>query len=177
MRHVLVTTAALIVTACGGGSPSPIQSSPIAVTPTISGPTANAATNWSVTQRFVSVTGPDNCWVRGQRSKLTGAVFPDLQTTITRSGDAITVRSSWFQVNYAGTARGSEFQASGDAPLEGGGTDCSGTPVVQLAGVSSLSGRFAPDEQTASMTEVNTYPLRSGETVSYTWEWEVKRRP
>jgi hypothetical protein len=170
--RILTPAIVLILTACGGGSSSLNQTSPI--TPTA--PAASAATTWKVTQRFVSVTGPDNCWVREQRARLTGAVFPDLPMTITRSGGSIALQSGFFQVNYAGTISGSEFSASG-GPLEGGGTPCNdGTSFQQMPGVSSLSGRFAADDQSLAATEVNAYRLTSGEPVTYTWDWQATRQ-
>jgi hypothetical protein len=59
-------TLLLILTACSGSSSSP-------TTPQSS--SSSTVTNWIVTQRFLSVTGPDNCWVKYQRGSLTGAVF------------------------------------------------------------------------------------------------------
>ena len=74
--HTRIPTlaVALIVAACGGGS----SSSPTAASPAAP-PVPSSATQWKVTQRFVSVavTGADNCWVREQRQRLTGAVFPN----------------------------------------------------------------------------------------------------
>src|SRR4029078_1328533 len=102
------------------------------------------------TQRFASVNGPDNCWVREQRQRLTGAVVPDLPMTVTRSAGAIRLDGSFFEVNYSGALNGSDFSASG-GPLSGGGKPCQdGTSFQQLAGVSNLSGRFSADDR--SMT-------------------------
>ena len=164
---------ALMLTGCGGGS-SP--SSPVAPS-TPAPPTSSSVTNWNVTQRFVSVTGPDNCWVREQRQRLTGLVFPDLPMVVTRSNGAIRIDGSFFQVNYVGTFSGSDFTAVGVAPLEGGGRACQdGTSFTQMPGVSNLTGSFSADDQRATPTEVNTYRLTSGETVTYTWGWEASRR-
>jgi hypothetical protein len=44
-----------------------------------------------------------------------------------------------------------------------------------MPGVSVLSGRFSADDQLMTATEVNAYPLTSGEVVTYTWEWQAKR--
>ena len=96
-------------------APSPSLSPTPTPTPT------GQRTEWRVTQRFVSVVGPDNCWVREQRDRWTGAVFPDLPMTVTRSGNAIALESSFFQVNYSGSVSGNDFAASG-GPLEGGGS-------------------------------------------------------
>jgi hypothetical protein len=176
-----ISTLALVVilTACGGGPYSPTSSSPMTGPPPVSSssttPPSSAVTNWKVTQSFASVTGPDNCWVREQRQRWTGAVFPDLEMTITRSAGAIKLESPWFQVNYAGTVSGIEFSASG-GPLEGGGTPCKdGTSFTQMPSVSNLSGRFSADDQQMTANEVNSYRLTSGETVTYTWAWQAKR--
>ena len=128
-----------------------------------------------VTHRFVSVTGADNCLVRRQREGLTGVVFADLEMTIVRSGGAITLDSPWFVI-YTGTMTGQDFTARQRDPLEGAGTDCGGTTIVQQTGVSNLSGRFASDDQTMSGTESNVYPLNTGETVTYQWNWQATRR-
>ena len=110
-------------------------------------------TNWIVTQRFVSVNGPDNCWVREQRQRLTGAVFADLPMAVTRSNGAIRLDGSFFLVNYRGTYSGTEVTASGVAPLEGGGRRCQdGTSFTQMAGASALSGSFSADDQRATLT-------------------------
>jgi hypothetical protein len=157
---------ALMVTACAGDSSSPTPTAPSA---------DSGVTQWLVTQRFVSVSGPDNCWIRRQQAGLNGLVFPDLPMSITRAGGSITLEGSYFEVNYAGTANGSDFSATGGRPLEGGGTSCDGTSFLQLPGVSNLSGRFTSgDELTA--TEVNSYSLTSGEPVTYTWEWRATRQ-
>ena len=160
----------LIVTACGGGPSSPTATEPPA-------PPVSSVTNWIVTQRFVSVTGPDNCWVREQRVRWTGAIFPDLPMTITRTGGAISLDGDFFDVNFAGTASGNDFSASGKQPLGGGGRPCQdGTSFQQMAGVSTLSGRFSSGDQLLTATEVNSYRLTSGEPVTYTWDWQATRR-
>jgi hypothetical protein len=175
MKVVIPTLIlAVMLAGCGGGS-SP--SSPAAPSTPAAPPVSGSVTTWTVTQRFVSVTGPDNCWVREQRQRLTGAVFPDLPMTVTRSNGVIRLDGSFFQVNYAGTFSGSDLTAAGVAPLEGGGRPCQeGTSFTQMPGVSNLTGSFSADDQGATLTEVNTYRLTSGETVTYTWGWEAKRR-
>ncbi len=176
MRLILITTTALILTACGGGSSSSSQSTPTAPT-TSNAPPASPTTNWTVMHRFVSVTGADNCWVRLQRDRLTGVVFSDLDMTVARTGSSITIDSPWF-IWYTGTISGVDFTARQGPPLAGSSsqTDCNGTPIFQLSGVSNLSGRFAPDDQTLAGTESNVYPLNTGETVTYTWDWQARRR-
>jgi hypothetical protein len=135
-------------------------------------------TNWSVTQSFVSVTGPDNCWVTTQRQRLTGAVFPNLPMAVTRSDGVIRLDGAFFQVNYVGTYTGAELTANGVAPLTGGGATClDGTTVTQMAGASALTGSFSADDQRATLTEVNSYRLTTGELVTYTWGWQATRRP
>ena len=175
--EILTLTLTLALTACGGGSSLPTLPTQPSSTPSPPQPTitsfavtnASTVTNWNLTQRFGSVTGPDNSWVRGQRQQWTGAVFPDLPMAVTRSDGAIHLDSGFFQVDYSGTFAGSEFSASGREPLEGGS--------VQMPGASSLSGRFSADDRLLTATEVNTYRLiTSGETVTYTWEWQATRR-
>ena len=173
MKASIVALAiAVLVAACGGSSPS---SPAPAQTPN---PPPTAVTNWLVTQRFGSVTGPDNCWVNEQRARWTPAVFSGLPTSVARAESSVTLKSDFFQVNYSGTMSGSEFSTTGDKPLDAGGGVCQngGGPFPQLAGVSKLTGRFSSDTvMTAS--EVNTYPLASGGTVIYTWEWQATRVP
>jgi hypothetical protein len=94
---------------------------------------------------------------------------------VTLTESAITIKGDFFAVNYGGTVRGMEFSATGIAPLEGGGGACKdGSTFPQLPGVSSLSGRFA-SEQVMTASEVNTYVLVSGGTVTYTWDWQARR--
>jgi hypothetical protein len=96
--------------------------------------------------------------------------------TVTREDRSITVKGDFFQVNYAGVLSGGAFLANGEIPLEGGSGRCrDGTgSFEQLPGVSRLWGRFSGD-QSLTATEVNTYVLASGETVTYRWEWEARR--
>jgi hypothetical protein len=165
--EILTVALALMLTACGD-STSP------------TGPSASSTfspvTTWKVTQRFVSVVGPDNCWVREQRQRWTGAVFPDLPMTVSRSGASLTLQSDFFEVNYAGTVTGRTFSATG-GPLPGGGSPCTdGTLFQQMPGVSTLSGEVSADEQRLIATEVNSYRLTSGEPVTYTWDWQATRQ-
>jgi hypothetical protein len=175
--RILMLVIALFVTACGS-SPSPTGPSATASSPVGSStlPAASLGTKWSGAQRFVSVSGPDNCWVREQRQRLTGSQWPDLPITITRSAGSISVESEYWPVKYVGSAAGSEFSAPGSGPLGGGGRPCQdGTSFQQMPGVSVLSGRFSADDRLMTATEVNSYPLTSGEVVTYTWEWQLRR--
>jgi hypothetical protein len=171
--QLLTLTVALTVAACGGSSSATTPSPTPSPTPT---PTPSNGTRWAVTQRFGSVTGPDNCWVNEQRARWTPAVFAGLPMTVTRAESAVTFKGDFFQVNFTGTMTGSDFSATGDKPLDGGGGNCQNGegPFPQLSGVSKLTGSFSSDTvMTAS--EVNTYPLASGGTVTYTWEWQATR--
>src|SRR5687768_11800506 len=169
----------LLLPACGGGSSSPAPSSPTAPSSPAPPAPSSTVTNWEVTQTFVSVDGPDNCWVRSQRQRLTGAVFPRLPMTVTRSDGVIRLDGSFFQVNYVGTYAGTELTASGVAPLTGGAAAAcpDGTVVTQMAGASALTGRFSADDQQSTLTETNSYRLMTGELVTYTWDWQATRRP
>ena len=174
----VVIVAATLIVACGGGTTA---SSPITPTapPPPTPPVNSFSTNWMVTHRFVSVTGPDNCWIRQQREKLTGVRFSDMEMTVDRPpGGAITLRSPWFET-YSGTINGSELTAQQVKPLEGsGGLLCpDGANVQQLpGGISNLSGSFSADDQLLTANEVNSYRLATGEPVHYTWEWRATRR-
>ena len=139
-------------------------------------PPSASVTHWTVTQAFVSVTGPDNCWVRMQRATWTGAIFPGIPMAITLAGSSLTLESPEFAVNYAGTFSGLDFAASG-GPLVGGGWPCAdGTLFQQQPGVSNLSGRVTPDGRFLTATEVNSYRLTTGELVTYVWEWQARRQ-
>lgn len=168
---------ALLLAACGSSSPTQPSSVPTP-SPTPSptpAPSAPNATNWYVTHTFASVEGPDNCWIRLQRQRLTGVVFSNLDATITRADGTLRVDSQWFQT-YAGTYDGRDFTAAGVAALTGGGTTCDGATFQQLPGVSNLSGRFAENDQSFTANEVNSYRLTTGELVTYTWAWTGTRR-
>ena len=169
---IFMLVVAVFVTACGGSS-SPTAASAVGASTTT---TSSEITKWSGAQAFVSVTGPDNCWVREQRQRLTGSKWPDLPITITRSAGSIRVESEYWAVQYAGNATARDFSARGDRPLEAGGRPCQdGASFQQMPGVSVLSGQFSADDQLMTATEVNSYPLTSGEIVTYTWEWRAKR--
>jgi hypothetical protein len=166
----LMVLVALAFTACGGSSSLP--SAPL----NSSSPSPSVFTQWKVTQRFVSVTGPDNCWVTAQRGRLTGAVFPDLPMTVNRLNGSITLESDFFEASYRGTYKGTEFSATGINPLLGGGENCPDGPSFQMPGTSNLSGRFSADDQSLSATEVNSYRLTTGAPVTYTWDWQATRQ-
>ena len=177
MHGIVLTIVALVFTACGGGSP---PSTPTTPTPSSSTPApapSSSTTNWLVTHSFVSVTGADNCWVQRQRAGLTGVVFSDLDMSVTRSGGAISIQSQWFSA-YTGTHGGNQFTSRQAGALESNSPhDCgAGNIIAQQPGVSYLTGRFSPDDQTMSATESNVYPLNTGETLTYTWHWEARRR-
>jgi hypothetical protein len=167
LKALLGLAIALTFVGCGGSS-SPTSATVTSV--------PAGTTNWLVTQRFISVSGPDNCWVREQRARWTGAVFAELPMNVTRTGTSIAVEGDFFQVNYAGTVNGNQLSTTGVKVLEGGGGRCQdGTSFPQMAGISQLSGVFS-DAQTLTATEVNTYPLTSGGTVKYTWGWQATRQ-
>jgi hypothetical protein len=169
--YIPIVALAVFVGACGSSSPTQPSAAP---SPS---PTPSSATNWIVTQTFVSVEGPDNCWIREQRQRWTGAVFPGLSMSITRSDGSIRLESSWFQVNYAGTYSGSNFADSGVSPLEGGGRPCvDGALFQQQPGISNLTGRFSDDDQSLTADEVNSYRLTTGEPVTYRWAWKATRQ-
>jgi hypothetical protein len=113
--------------------------------------------------------------VNAQRANLTALIFPNLPMAVTRADPSVTFKGDFFQVNFSGTMSGSEFSATGDKPLSGGGgAACPTGSVMQLTGESKLIGRFSSDTvMTAS--EINTYPLAGGGTVTYTWEWQATR--
>ena len=172
----LVFAMALTAWGCSGKSPTQPASTGSPSSSQSASPAQPGVTDWSVTQRFGSVTGPENCWVQAQRARWSPAVFPDIPTKVTRADGSIKVTSGFFQVNYAGTFVGSDFSATGEIPLVGNAAvPCPGETVQQLPGVSTLSGRFSSDDRVFTATETNTYPLASGGTVVYKWEWQATR--
>ena len=108
MRRLILTVATAVSLAACGDSSSPTTPSPSMVT-----------TEWVVTQRFVSVTGPDDCWVRQQRATWTPAVFTDLPMTVTRDARSIMIKGDFFQVNYEGIVRADAFLPNRTVPLTG----------------------------------------------------------
>ena len=164
--HVLVLALAFAFVGCGS-SPSPTQPSP----------SVPVATRWIIAHRFASVEGPDNCWIRFQRERLTGVVFSGLDSTITRQDGSIRFSSPWFQ-DYVGTSSGTDFSADAVAALPGGAGQCpeGGVSYPQLPGTSKLMGRFADGDQTLTGNEVNSYRLTTGELVTYTWAWTGTRQ-
>ena len=185
--QVVVLALAFTVIGCGSSSsptqptPNPSSSAPApAPTPAPApspSPTPPGTTSWMITHRFASVEGPDSCWVRFQRQRLTGVVFSGLDATITRLEGSIRFRSPWFQ-DYVGTYSGSDFSTEAVTPLEGGGGQCpeGGPATPQLPGTSRLTGRFADDDRSLTGNEVNSYRLTTGELVTYTWAWTGTRQ-
>ena len=155
--QLLTLTVALTLASCGGSS-SPISPAPTPTpTPTPTPSTGNELARYA-TLWLRDGTGQ----LLGQRAAdtLDASGFPNLPMTVTRAEASITFKGDFFQVNFTGTMSGSEFSATGDKPLEGGGGTCQngGGFFPQLPGVSTLTGRFSSDTvMTAS--EVNTYPL------------------
>jgi hypothetical protein len=142
-------------------------------------------TTWKITQRFVSVVGPDNCWVREQRARLTGAIFTDLPGTVDHSSRSIGIQGPLFEIYFSGEFYESQFSTSSGPPLQGAERlrrilfePCQDGTSVQQAGrsTSRLSGQFSPDNQVMTGTEVNTYFLTTGEVVNYRWEWHGTRQ-
>src|SRR5262245_56765533 len=148
LKRLLACLLMIGVSACGSTTgPSDVTPLPTDAPSATSTTPASNTTNWNITQTFASVEGPDNCWVRFQRARLTGAVFPNLDTVITRTDGAIRFDSQWFQVNYAGTYSGLEFTATGVAPLTGSVRGCDGMSFEQLPGTSNLTGQFTDTDQ------------------------------
>lgn len=178
--HVVTLMLAILVASCGGNTSSSPTQPTLEPTPSptpapIPVPSSPDLTNWNISHTFVSVEGPDNCWIRLQRQRLTGVVFSNLDATITRTNGTIRVDSPWFQT-YTGTYSGRDFTAAGAEALPGGGTTCDGASFVQMPGVSNLGGQLAEDEQSFTGAEVNSYRLTTGEPVTYTWRWTGTRR-
>ena len=165
--QVVTLALALLVASCGGNSPTQPTLEPT--------PSPTPVTNWNITHTFASVEGPDNCWVRSQRQRLTGVVFSNLDASITRTNGTIRVESPWFQT-YTGIHSDRAFTAAGAEALPGGGTNCDGASHTQMPGVSNLSGQFAANDQSFTGAEVNSYRLTTGELVTYTWTWTGTRR-
>ena len=104
-RIGLATFAAVLtVTACGGGGGRSSTSSSPTAPATTPAPAPGPTFDWVVTHRFESVTGPDNCWVREQRERLTGVVFSDLEMSVVRSSGSIRIESPWFRHMLAQTS-------------------------------------------------------------------------
>ena len=177
MRYILLATATLFLTACGGGPSSPTPSTPTTPTPTAPAPTApsptgsSPTTNWTVTHRFVSVTGAENCWVQRQRASLTGVVFPDLEMTVTRSSGAITIQSPWF-VDIHRHDDGGRVHGAADVTLLKE-EDCR----LQRDDDHPASRRLRLFQDVLPRMSrlcrgpsLNVYPLNTGETVTYQLE-------
>jgi hypothetical protein len=146
--------------------------------PNVNAPTG-AVTSWNLTHRFVSVTGPDNCWVREQRERLTTtwAVVPNQPMRVTRENAAIAIDAQ-FEIGtpytFVGTVNGDEVSATDDR-AGAVGTCSDGSRFEQRPGVASLSGRFSADGRELTATVVNSYQLTSGGEVKYTWNWVATR--
>ncbi len=79
-------------------------------------------------------------------------------------------------MHYCGVMRTEALSLIVALALGGCGDSCpDGTVVQQLPGASTLSGQFSVDDRLLTAREVNSYRLVSGETVTYTWEWQATR--
>jgi len=138
-----------------------------------------SATSWNLTHRFVSVTGPDNCWVREQRERLTStwAVVANQPMSVTRENAAIGIDAE-FEIGtpytFVGTVNGAAVSATDDRPA-GGGACRDGSQFEQRSGVANLAGRFTANDREFTGTVVNSYQLTSGGEVKYTWDWNATR--
>ena len=96
--------------------------------------------------------------------------------TVTRSNGAITLDSPWFVI-YTGTTTGKSSPRGNVTLLK----DQQQLLIAAGRGLSSkpaspIFRTFASDDQTMSGTELNVYPLNTGETLTYNWNWQAIRR-
>jgi hypothetical protein len=101
---------------------------------------------------------------------------------IQRSGDSMVLIYDVDNVaegltQYAGTAVGKEFTAARATGNGNGRIFCSGGRTFDARSDSSqVSGRFSDDGRTLTATEVGSYHLTSGETLTFESDWTASRQ-
>jgi hypothetical protein len=189
-KHALCVVLLLIsALACSGGNSTTTSPSP---TPTAipTAPTSSAAPapvpaqipgeRWNLTVVFRSVSGsPAACVSR--YSEYLGLSY-DWLMAIQRSGESMVLIYDVGNVGegltqYAGTAVGKEFTAARATGNGNGRIFCSGGQTFDARSDSSqVSGRFSDDGRTLTTTEVGSYRLTSGETLTFQSEWTASRQ-
>jgi len=158
----VIAVAASLLVGCNNSSPT----EPKAVAATPAPPVVNAV--WSVTQKVVSVSGPENCLqglpVPGQSYQ---GVFQ-----LRKSGDSIAFIFPFdidsFFIDYAGTVAETAFTASYPGYFA--------PSCVNYRATQSLSGRFSEDGSHLTANEVWNWTFDSGEVKTFTFEWSASRR-
>jgi hypothetical protein len=135
---------------------------------------------WNLTVVFRSVSGSPAACV-SKYSEYLGLSY-DWLMAIQHSGEAMVLIYDVGNVadgltQYAGTAVGREFTATRATGNGNGRIFCSGGQTFDARSDSSqVSGRFSDDGRTLTATEVGSYRLTSGETLTFRSDWTASRQ-
>jgi hypothetical protein len=183
-KHALCVVLLLIsASACSGGnstttSPSPMPTA-IATAPAPI-PAQIPGERWSLTVVFKSVSGSPAACVSSY-SQYLGLSY-DWLMAIQRSGESMVLIYDVGNVGegltqYAGTAVEKQFTAARATGNGNGRIFCSGGQTFDVRSDSSqVSGRFSDDGRTLTATEVGSYRLTSGETLTFRSDWTAARQ-
>jgi hypothetical protein len=189
-KHALCVVLLLIsASACSGGnrtttSPSPMPTA-IPTAPTSSAaaapvPAQIPGERWNLTVVFRSVSGSPAACVSRYSEYL--RLSYDWLMAIQRSGESMVLIYDVGNVGegltqYTGTAVGKEFTAARATGNGNGRIFCSGGQTFDARSDSSqVSGRFSDDGRTLTATEVGSYHLTSGETLTFQFDWTASRQ-
>ena len=189
-KNALCVVLLLIsASACSGGNSTTTSPSP---TPTAipTAPTSSAAPapvpaqipgeRWNLTVVFRSVSGSPAACVSSYSEYV--RLSYDWLMAIQRSGESMVLIYDVGNVGegltqYAGTAVGKEFTAARATGNGNGRIFCSGGQTFDARSDSSqVSGRFSDDGRTLTATEVGSYRLASGETLTFRSDWTASRQ-
>jgi hypothetical protein len=167
-RLLLLGAVAACVCACSAApilSPTPNTTAPPNTPRVPSAPSAG----WAVAVQTVGNTGPDFCiWTAAVGTTFTG------DYTVTWNGSTVLFRPlDWVDwESYTAKVDGVRFDAT-NPPTEFGPSN---GMCAHYLYASSLSGSFAPDNNSFTATETWSFTLDSGQVKTVTFSWVGIRR-
>ncbi len=184
-EHTLWVALLLILpSACSGENsttrPTAIPTPPISSTAPAPVPAQIPGERWSLTVVFKSVSGSPAACVSSY-SEYLGLSY-DWLMAIQHSGESMVLIYDIDHVaegltQYAGAVVGQEFTAARATGNGNGRVFCSGGRTFDARSASSqVSGRFSDDGRTLTATEVGSYRLTSGETLTFRSDWIASRQ-
>src|SRR5262245_6801075 len=165
---LLLATIAVWVGACSAApilSPTPTTTSP----PNSAALPSASSGGWTVTAETIGNTGPDFCiWTAAVGMTFTG------DYAVTWNGSTVSfLASDWVDwESYTAKLDGARFDAT-NPPFESGPSN---GMCAHYLYASSLSGSFAPDNNSFTATETWSFTLDSGQVKTVTFSWVGTRR-
>lgn len=173
-RLLLVAAVATCLGACSAApivSPTPNTTSlPSTTSPTNTAPVPSESSGgWTVAAQTIGNTGPDFCiWTASVGMTFTG------DYAVTWNGSTVSfLPRDWVDwESYTAKLDGARFDAT-NPTFESGPTN---GMCAHYRYASSLSGSFAPDNNSFTATETWSYTLDSGQVKTVTFSWVGTRR-